>query len=158
MPDVQWESRGLYCLAPESACSRGIQAGCERMLSPRSRLRKWRDAPYPESPFSTWVKCVLLDELCLCVALLCYTCALCLIWSKGCPASPFIAARGGRAFTCVSLRVIFSVRWSDSADPVKIDRLVLVVWATAWWSLLAASTSPVWIVEVGSEVLWLVLQ
>ena len=28
----------LYCLAPKDACSRGVQAGCERGLSPRSRL------------------------------------------------------------------------------------------------------------------------
>jgi len=35
---VQSEIGSLYCLAPESACSRGIQAGCERRLSPRSRL------------------------------------------------------------------------------------------------------------------------
>ena len=38
MPYVQCEIGGLYCLAPESACSRGILAGCERGLSPRSQL------------------------------------------------------------------------------------------------------------------------
>jgi len=38
MPYVQYEIGGLYCLAPKGACSRGIQAGCERGLSPRSRL------------------------------------------------------------------------------------------------------------------------
>jgi len=38
MPYIKCEIGGLYCLAPESACSRGIQAGCERGLSPRSRL------------------------------------------------------------------------------------------------------------------------
>ena len=38
MPYVQCEIGSLYCLAPESSCSRGIQAGCERGLSPRSRL------------------------------------------------------------------------------------------------------------------------
>ena len=32
------EIGGLYCLAPKGACSRGVQAGCERGLSPRSRL------------------------------------------------------------------------------------------------------------------------
>jgi len=32
------EIGGLYCLAPKGACSRGIQAGCERGLSPKSRL------------------------------------------------------------------------------------------------------------------------
>jgi len=32
------EIGGLYCLAPKDACSRGVQAGCERGLSPRSRL------------------------------------------------------------------------------------------------------------------------
>ena len=41
----------MYCLAPESACSRGVQAGCERWLSPRSRL--WevsgKEAQYTES-------------------------------------------------------------------------------------------------------------
>ena len=31
-------SGGLYCLAPKGACSRGVQAGCERGLSPRSQL------------------------------------------------------------------------------------------------------------------------
>ena len=38
MPYVQCESRSLYCLAPESACSRSVQADCERGLSPKSRL------------------------------------------------------------------------------------------------------------------------
>ena len=38
VPYVQCESRSLYCLAPESACSRGIQASCEGGLSPQSRL------------------------------------------------------------------------------------------------------------------------
>ena len=38
MPYVQREIGGLYCLAPESARSRGVQASCERGLSPRSRL------------------------------------------------------------------------------------------------------------------------
>ena len=32
------EIRGLCCVAPKGACSRGLQAGCERGLSPRSRL------------------------------------------------------------------------------------------------------------------------
>jgi hypothetical protein len=32
------EIRDLYSLAPKGACSRGIQAGCERGLSPKSRL------------------------------------------------------------------------------------------------------------------------
>ena len=40
MPYVQCESRSLYCLAPESACSRGVQASCERGICPRSRLRE----------------------------------------------------------------------------------------------------------------------
>jgi len=38
VPYVQCESRSLYCLAPESACSRGVQTSCERGLSPKSRL------------------------------------------------------------------------------------------------------------------------
>jgi len=38
VPYVQCEFGGLYCLAPKSARSRGIQAGCERGLSLRSRL------------------------------------------------------------------------------------------------------------------------
>ena len=29
---------GLYILAPKGACTRGVQAGCERGLSPRPRL------------------------------------------------------------------------------------------------------------------------
>ena len=70
----------------------------------------------------------------------------------GCPASPFIVIRGGRVFTCVSLLFILSVQWSHSADLVEIGRLVLMVWAMAWSSLLAALPSPVWIVMiVGSE-------
>jgi len=28
----------MYCLAPKGACSQGVQAGCKRGLSPRSRL------------------------------------------------------------------------------------------------------------------------
>ena len=31
-------SGGLYCLAPKGACSMGVQAGCKRGLSPKSRL------------------------------------------------------------------------------------------------------------------------
>ena len=31
-------SGGLYCLAPKGAYSRSVQAGCERGLSPKSRL------------------------------------------------------------------------------------------------------------------------
>jgi len=31
-------SGSLYNLAPKGACSRGVQAGCERGLSPKSRL------------------------------------------------------------------------------------------------------------------------
>jgi len=38
MPYVQCEIGGLYCLAPKSACSRGIQVGRERGPSPSSRL------------------------------------------------------------------------------------------------------------------------
>jgi len=38
------EIRDLYCLAPKGACSMGIQAGCERGLSPKSRLRGGQDA------------------------------------------------------------------------------------------------------------------
>jgi len=38
VPYVQCEIEGLYCLATKGACSRGVQAGCERGLSPRSRL------------------------------------------------------------------------------------------------------------------------
>ena len=38
MPYVQCEIGDLYCLARESARSRGIQAGREIGLSPRSRL------------------------------------------------------------------------------------------------------------------------
>ena len=32
------EIGGLYSLASKGACSRGVQVGCERGLSPRSRL------------------------------------------------------------------------------------------------------------------------
>ena len=32
------EIGGLCCLTPKGACGRGVQAGCERRLSPRSRL------------------------------------------------------------------------------------------------------------------------
>ena len=39
VPYIQCKSWSLYCLAPESACSRGVQADCERGLSPKSRLR-----------------------------------------------------------------------------------------------------------------------
>ena len=38
------EIGGLYSLAPKSACSRGVQVGCERGLSPRSRLRGGQSA------------------------------------------------------------------------------------------------------------------
>jgi len=38
MPYVQCEIGGLYYLAPKGACSRGVQAGCERGVSPKSRL------------------------------------------------------------------------------------------------------------------------
>jgi len=38
VPYVQCESRSLYCLAPESACNRAVQAGRERGLNPKSRL------------------------------------------------------------------------------------------------------------------------
>jgi len=38
MSYVQCEIAGLYCLAPKGACGRGVQAGCERGLSPKSRL------------------------------------------------------------------------------------------------------------------------
>ena len=34
----------LYCLAPKCACSRGVQVGCERGLSPKSRLCGGQDA------------------------------------------------------------------------------------------------------------------
>jgi len=70
MPYVQWESWGLYCLAPESACSRGIQAGCERGLSPRSWLWEVSEGRLNVlSPFlyvcgvecATLVPCVFVD-------------------------------------------------------------------------------------------------
>jgi len=47
MPYVQYEIGGLYCLALKGACSRGVQAGCERGLSPKSRfMRDGQSAGY----------------------------------------------------------------------------------------------------------------
>ena len=51
--------------------------------------------------------------------------------SDGCPAFHFIAAKGGRVFTCVGLWIILRRGWSGSADPVEIDFLILGVWLTA---------------------------
>jgi len=65
---------------------------------------------------------------------LCFEC-----YSHGCPASSFITARDGKAFTCVSLLI-----YGDSVDPMKIGHLVLGVWLTAWsflWSVAEPCSS-----------------
>ena len=67
---------------------------------------------------------------------------------EGSPASPFIAARGGRGFTCVSLQITSSRRWGDSADPVEISFLVLGAWLMAW-SFLWSVAEPL---DRGSQV------
>ena len=57
MPYVQCGDRSLYYLAPESACSRGVQAHCERGLSPRSWLLRSRqsDAHYSGEECYLWL-------------------------------------------------------------------------------------------------------
>jgi len=53
------EIGGMYCLAPKGACSRGVQAGCERGLSPKSRLRGGQSAGcYSVNELA--VKCVIV--------------------------------------------------------------------------------------------------
>jgi hypothetical protein len=72
----------------------------ERAKSQVSVLEnEWRETWYPESLVSMCVKwCVLLvDYACVSGA------TMSVVSLEGCPASPFIAARGGRAFTYVSL-------------------------------------------------------
>ena len=71
------EIGGLYILAPKGACSRGVQAGCERGLSPRSRLCGGQSAG----------RCSVNEHGgCACVNMN-------LVLSPG---SPFIASRGDR--------------------------------------------------------------
>jgi hypothetical protein len=50
------------------------------------------------------------------------------------------------------------MQWSDSADLVEIGLLVFGGWLTAWSSLWSVAEPCVRIVEVGSEILWPVLQ
>ena len=57
------EIGGLYCLAPIGACSRGVQAGCERGLSPKSRLCGGQNA----SCYSVSELAVKCDDRTLCV-------------------------------------------------------------------------------------------
>ena len=89
-------SGGLYNLAPKGACSRGVQAGCERGLSPKSRLCGGQS-----------VGCYYASE---CGEL----CVLVLIMSPG---SPFIASRGGR-FLHGDWRFPPAEWKNDSPDPV----------------------------------------
>ena len=141
MPYVQWESRSLYCLTPESACSRGIQAGCERGLSLRSRL--WE---------VSGVECTT-GGLHLCLECCCFCC--CVGWV---PCLPFYSRKGWLGFyMCKPVNYLWCV------EQVTVQTL----WRLATSSLrygwrrghsCGGSPSPVWAVEVGSEALQHVLQ
>jgi len=74
------EIDGLYCLAPKGACSRGVQAGCERRLSPKSRLCGGQSAGGCSRSECVDRVCMNLVNLNLVVS----------------PGSPFIASRGDR--------------------------------------------------------------
>jgi len=88
MPYVQCEIGGLYYLAPKGACSRGVQAGRERGLSPRSRL-----CVVDRARLATL--CVnLLGAMVLCVLIACVL--------DVSPGSPFIVSSGHKVFTCVT--------------------------------------------------------
>ena len=47
---------------------------------------------------------------------------------------------------------------SYGVDTVEISHLVLVIWLVAWSFLLVVSPSPIWVVAIGSEALYPVLQ
>jgi len=93
MSYVQCEIGSLYCLAPKGACSRGVQAGCERGLSSKSRLcvvdrallATLRENSFGIVVFVCGLTVCCVDELVLVVS----------------PGSPFIVLRGAQVFTCV---------------------------------------------------------
>ena len=106
VPYVQCESRGLYCLATKGACSRGVQAGCERGLSPKSRLCG-----------VDRVVLATLERVCVLSCLVFLRCERVL---DVCSGSSFIATRGRRAFTCFDSWSTSSKWWSNSSDPMEV--------------------------------------
>ena len=103
MPYVQWEIEGLYCLAPESASSRGVQAGLrERAKSQVSALCGG------QSTICYSGVCVVLPWV-----LVLRACLGCVPWF------PFYSLKGTQGFYMCDRWSPSVEWWSHSPDPVE---------------------------------------
>jgi len=147
MPYVQCEIGSLYCLVPKGACSRSVQAGCERGLSPKSRLcvmGRALLATLCENSLGVW---------CCFAVVVCCVDGRVLVVSPG---SSFIVSRGTQGFTCMIgdllCWVVMPQSWPYRSLPIPSLR-------HGWHHGCSCEglPSPVEVVGVGSVILQPVL-
>jgi len=115
---VQCEIGGLYCLAPKGVCSRGVQAGCEKGLSPKSRF-----CVVGRALLATLHENSLGVVVFLCVAWSCLGCE---------PWLPFYSLKGAQDFTCVSSDLALVSGEATAPTLLRLAHPVLEVWLTVW--------------------------